>query len=277
MAQYAALVHMAIQHDFFSDGNCHNLQFLASATTKKLMVSNGLLLKPIASGFEILMDKNWEIEPDEKLHLHIEIYTNDSHFTLYTDEIRKLNEIRCYRARRSTTNTNYLELQAITVEEYFDREESRSRSKKPFGKGQVIGIEIVIDHNMTQAFNPKKAHTHNVTPKINLHLHAREFFWKYYFFGSLAEGNTAIHDLSASPTTNFYICDEVVPNNGKAFLSQQPIAMSNAPKQRFQLQDKNNSGKILIKRLPNAGINLISKSKDLNGQQILVAEIYVNQ
>src|SRR5690606_29744905 len=105
----------------------------------------------------------------------------------------------------------------------------------------------------------------------------RALYWKYYFFGELAKLELDIHDLSSQLAVTFDQSNEVVVKNGKAFISQTPIAMNSAPKQRFQLKDKSNAGKILIKRLPNAGVNLISRSMDLRGQQILVAEIYVNQ
>jgi hypothetical protein len=53
--------------------------------------------------------------------------------------------------------------------------------------------------------------------------------------------------------------------------------LSEAPTQRFQLKDKNNSGKVLLKRLPNAAVQRLGKEKDPEGRSILVAEIYINQ
>ena len=53
--------------------------------------------------------------------------------------------------------------------------------------------------------------------------------------------------------------------------------MSANPTQRFQLKDNVGFGKVLIKRLPNAGVQLIGKGRNSSGQSVLVAEIYINQ
>lgn len=277
MAQYVVLVRVNIQHDFFSDGICRNLAFQATAATKKMLDSYRLLLKPTRSGFDILADADWGFEPDETLRLHIEAYAGDSYFALYTEEIQTLDGMRCYRIENITGDNSGLALQEITAQEYRSGNEGPTPAGPGVLKKPVIGFEVAIEHQALGIFDVQQRESLLAAPAVQLQLHARAFHWKYYFFGELANLDTEIHDLYSPSPVVFDLCDEAVPDSGKAFLSQQSIVMSDVPKQRFQLKEKTSPGRVLIKRLPNAGLGWIAKSRNLAGQQILVAEIYVNQ
>ncbi|WP_323816517.1 hypothetical protein [Cellvibrio sp. NN19] len=174
-----------------------------------------------------------------------------------------------FNSKNITEDNTSLELQDEQAAELQDAHPVR---KKPGDKTPLFIVDI--DLSDTECINSLQSLA-PIARKIKFH--TRDIYWKYYFFGELAQLDLDIHDLNPQAPIAFDLSDESVAKNGKAFVSQQPIAMNSVPKQRFQLKDKNNSGKILIKRLPNAGVNLISKSRDLRGQQILVAEIYVNQ
>ncbi len=268
MAQFKPIFTLNIAHDFFVDGRCTQLRFIPTAATERLLRRHQLLVRHHDIGFSIIADIDYWIEPDDESVLRFNAFAQDQYFNFYTAESESIQKPLYANSKNITADNSALVLQHDLPPQLPGDGPARIQ---PGSRTPTMIIDI--DLNDSAISTAVTGETITRWCKFN----TREIYWKYYFFGELAKLDLDIHDLSPLKTTDFYQSDEAVIKNGKAFISQTPIAMNSEPKQRFQLKDKNNSGKILIKRLPNAGINLISKSKDLNGQQILVAEIYVNQ
>lgn len=268
MAHFKPILTLAVEHLFFADGRCTNLVFTTTPATRRVMQQYQLVVKPEDSGIAIFADQEFLVEFDEEAVLRFEVFAQDPYFAFYTMETQNKKLPLYYSSKNITADNTSL----VLLDE--SPAESPAVRAKPGDRTPLI----IVDVDLSGA-EFATARQNETTPPIarTIKFNTRDIYWKYYFFGELAKMDLAIHDLGSQTAVTFHSSDEVVAKNGKAFISQTPIAMNSAPKQRFQLQDKNNSGKILIKRLPNAGVNLISKSRDMRGQQILVAEIYVNQ
>lgn len=271
MAHFKPIFTLNVEHAFFANGRCTNVVFVAMSGTQRVLQQYQLLIKAHDSGFSILVDQECLIPFDENAVLRFEAFAQDPYFGFYTAEtLGQTQPLYCTTKNITADNTGLVisneqpaELQGAT---------SAPARIKPGTKTPLLIVDIDLN---SAEFIAAVQGEYLVTRRIRFS--TRAIYWKYYFFGELAQLELDIHDLSSHATVAFDPSGEAVAKNGKAFISQSPIAMSSEPKQRFQLKDKSNAGKILIKRLPNAGVNLISKSKDLRGQQILVAEIYVNQ
>lgn len=269
MAQFKPVFTLGVAHAFFADGRCTNLHFEPTSATERLLRRYQLLVRHNDIGFSLIADlDNWITADDDESVLRFNAYAQDNYFGFYTAETEGLHTPLYASNKNITADNSSLVLQPMPT--------PKSKSKyservKPGTRTPALVVDIDLNDNAIVA--AKTAATEIQWLRFN----TRELYWKYYFFGELAKLELDIHDLSSQQAIGFDQSDEPVAKNGKAYISQVPIAMSSEPKQRFQLKDKNNSGKILIRRLPNAGINLISKSRNLKGQQILVAEIYVNQ
>lgn len=279
MAQYLSLLRVGIKHEFFGDHSCRDLWFQETADTTKLFSSYRLLMKPLSSGFELLADADWGFVPDEDLHLHILGYTRDNKFSLYTRQAKKLGLPPCYSIASSsdeniTADYTGIELRKIPVKKYLATTESKKCATPGPPQKPALCVDIAIKANTLGAFDLIKRQN---APQVQIQLSTRAFYWKYYIFGELANMEIDIHDLYSPSPQRFDRCDDNLPDQCQVFISQQPIAMNETPLERFQLRKKSPSGRVLIKRLPNAGLKWIAKSRNLAGQQILVAEIYVNQ
>ena len=53
--------------------------------------------------------------------------------------------------------------------------------------------------------------------------------------------------------------------------------MRSIPTQRFQLREEGASGRVLVRRLPNASIDKIGKEKGPTGNHWSLREIYIHQ
>lgn len=264
MAHFKPILTLAVEHLFFADGRCTNLVFTTTSATRRVLQQYQLVVKAEESGIAIFVDQEFSVEFDSEAVLRFEVFAQDPYFGFYTLEAQDKKLPLYYSSNNITADNTTL---ALHDEQPAESQDARPVRVKPGDRTPVMVVDIDLS-------STEFAHA-PVSRKIKFN--TRALYWKYYFFGELAKLDLDIHDLSSQLAVTFDPSDEVVVKNGKAFISQTPIAMNSAPKQRFQLKDKSNAGKILIKRLPNAGVNLISRSMDLRGQQILVAEIYVNQ
>lgn len=269
MAQFKPVFTLTAMHAFFADGRCTQLHFVPTAATERLLRRYQLLLRHNDTGFSIVADlENWLTADADDSVLRFNAYAQDNYFGFYTAETEGLHRPLYASNHNITADNTSLVLQREAPPQLLSEYSARI---KPGTRTPVLVVDIDLNDSALVAAKTGAA------LQYNLRFGTRELYWKYYFFGELAKLELDIHDLSSQSAIGFAQSDEPVAKNGKAFISQVPIAMSSEPKQRFQLKDRNNSGKILIRRLPNAGINLVSKSRNLMGQQVLVAEIYVNQ
>jgi hypothetical protein len=270
MAHFKPILTLAVEHLFFADGRCPNLVFTTTPATRRVLQQYQLAVKSDANGITVFSDQEFLVQFDDEAVLRFEVFAQDPYFGFYTLEAQNRKLPLYYHSRNITGDNTSL---VLLDEQPAESQDLRTTRAKPGDRTPLLMVDIDLSGTEFTAAREADAPAVERTIKFN----TRDIYWKYYFFGELAKLDLEIHDSSSPNAVAFDQSDEAVAKNGKAFISQVPIAMNSAPKQRFQLKDKNNSGKILIKRLPNAGVNLISKSRDLRGQQILVAEIYVNQ
>jgi hypothetical protein len=263
MANYCNLINIAISHDYFIDGICRALQFKPTLATTKLIQRNNLLIKPIATGFNILGDKDLSEIFDEEVRLRFITYSQDPHFLLYTAP--SVNDDEQLFFSTQIVHQNRLSPSC------FDNTapDDDMLDAKRFGKPVFI-LDIHIPPTIfTEVENSIKEFT--------LHFSARSLHWKYYFFGDLMKFDLEINDVFTQPAITFTNSNTSEDLGFKAFISHAPLLLCEVPKQKFQLKDKNNSGKVLIKRLANAGVTRLGKEVSKDGEAFIVAEIYVNQ
>ena len=264
MASYTSLLFIEITHAFFDSSPCRDIRIVPSQETQKMFDEHGMILKRYEASFRILIDMESKVARED-LDLQFFIFCDDPYFSVYTQLPTAPQSLLRYTTTAIDTNGQAIPQDPITLDN--SRQSlfaQKSTIKKPF---MLINAPLSIEQQKTISQEQK----------ITIQLASKSVHWKYYFIGELANHELEIHDLAAPSSVQFDRCDEPIPQNGQAFISQTPIMMNNLPKQRFQLKDKNQSGKVLVKRLPNAGIQLISRGRNLTGQQIFVAEIYINQ
>lgn len=264
MANYRTLTTITLTHNYFADGLCRVLEFKPTVITEKLLLRNQLLARPLDAGFRIIGDQDTLEELDDNLILRFHAQSKDPYFAFYTREVHE-NEAPLYYSTQAAQQGLLNPAPFFTPPALVD---DPQRGKKLIAPLLVLDIHLAKKDLLDSKQSPQE---------YRINLQARALHWKYYFVGELAKYDLEIQDLAAQDKIFFTNSNNLVINNTKALLSQLPIVLSEAPSQKLQLKDKSNSGKVLLKRLPNAAIQRLGKEKDPEGRSILVAEIYINQ
>lgn len=104
----------------------------------------------------------------------------------------------------------------------------------------------------------------------------RSFRWKYYLLGEFArEGFEIVDAGNQSEKILFSRSSNPAPSGALAWISESPIPAREVPTPRLQLRDTR-SGRVVVKRLPNADFRNIGRETIRPGESVLVAEAYVN-
>ncbi len=268
MARYLPLCALEIVHEFFeSSENVRDLalQVFASVETQALMAREGLLLRERATGFEIWQEQASDIgvvrEP--VLPLHFSICTTNPRLPFLT--VRDAAQLPCF-ANAAAAVGEVEDLQMVANAEALDL------GLRRFERQSCIElVRVKLAHVVQAADAPMR--------RYRVQLQARRLHWKYIFSGALAKRALAIVDLNRSESggVQFVPSDQVVTSKHVAFISDAALTMRSIPSQGFQLREEDASGKILMRRLPNASFDHLGKERSPDGQSMLVAEIYVHQ
>lgn len=269
MGYFKPLIALTVEHSFFVGGLCKNLAFIPTSTTKEVMQQYQLLLKSSGYGLILLKDVEHTVLVDEKIVLRFEVFSNDAYFSNYTEMAVEKTELLYYSIVLSDLNKPVLISSVLPKSEVL----MRHKGAKKILVEPIFVVDICLD---SDDFSRVSESIYDTAKIFFIKLRARALHWKYYFFGKFASLDLDIHDLNNQFPERFDVCAEPVLKNGKAYISQELILLNEAPSQRFHLKDKNNSGKSLIKRLPNANVQLLGKGRNSSGQSVLVAEIYIN-
>ena len=270
MGYFKPLLELTVEHSFYANGLCKGLIFTPTSSTKSLMQQYQLLLKSSDCGLILLKDVEHTAAVDEQITLRFEVFSTDAYFAIYTEIAVEQDKILYYSTVRCEVDSSILVSSDLSKSELVVPQ----KGAKKILSVPVFVIDICLN---SDDFSRVSGSIKDIAQKFFIKLNARALHWKYYFFGELATLDLEIHDFNSQSPEKFDVCTEPVAKNGKAYISQELILLSEAPGQRFQLKDKNNSGKSLIKRLPNANVQLLGKGRNSSGQSVLVAEIYINQ
>lgn len=244
------------------------------------MERNDLLVRVIEGGFCVIGDQDATFLLDENLVLRFYAQVKDPYFSFYTQEMSELGALRL-GVETSTSNAGVHKKNASLFYSTQHVAHSELLPCNYYVSSPELDDEMAAGHIQSPLFVDvclaPDGLQQGVAENFAITFQARALHWKYYFFGDLASYELEIQDLATQAPIMFTNSNAAVVKNGKALLSQSPIMLTEAPKQKFQLKDKNNSGKVLLKRLPNAGVNRIGKEWNPDGQSFLVAEIYINQ
>lgn len=274
MAAYTAVLDLEVRHDFFTHGVCRHLRFEPSTATSEWLRRHRVLGRQEENHL-LLLSVNEEAASDffEPTVLRYFVFSSDPLFGLYTAQLDRKNGAPLY-FESSTADIDGVMVQSTSPVP--SEEQLSGNSALPRGQRTLVGPRIVVD--IALAANDFLAATAATSRQIKIHLQANSMFWKYYFFGEFAKKAIEISDLNTTAApVEFEASGMPVAQQGVAWVSRVAIPMQEVPTQRFQLRAVEEAGRVLIKRLPNAGTSKIGKEKFRDGSEHLVAEIYINQ
>lgn len=288
MDAYYSLIEVTVLHSYFNSSVCRHLEFVPTPETIDVLQRNRLMLRRTAQGIAVLALR---LNDDEPVHaadivvsqLRFAVLSADPAFWTYTAGLAGLGQQAplYFSDHVLSDDRPTLRTQALPAEltsDYWRSLFGAMQLKKP-----CIVIDVHFSDEDLQSNGADSTATSAKAHKNHLvSLHAREVFWKYYFWGQCAKMAIEIVDLNNSVKgIDFESSLIPVAKGGTAWVSTSAIPMQEVPTQRFQLREvqseAENAGRVLVKRLPNAGITKFGKERLRDGTEVLVAEIYVNQ
>ncbi|MBI3712178.1 MAG: hypothetical protein HY253_04335 [Burkholderiales bacterium] len=268
MARYLPLCALEIVHEFFESSDDVRdlaLQVFASVETQALMAREGLLLRERATGFEIWQEQASDpgMARESVLPLHFSICTTNPRLPFLT--VRDAEQLACF-VNDAAAVTEVEDLQSVASSDAMDL------GLRRFERAACIElVHVKLAHVIQTGKDGMR--------RYRVQLKARRLHWKYIFSGALAKRALAIVDLNRSESggVQFVPSDQVVTSKHVAFISDAALTMRSIPSQGFQLREEDASGRVLMRRLPNASLDHLGKERSPDGQSLVVAEIYVHQ
>ncbi|MFZ6756073.1 hypothetical protein ACO0K9_02545 [Undibacterium sp. Ji50W] len=296
MARFLPLFSVAIEHDFFTGTPGANWRFTPTPQCAELEKQFRLVLRPVDKGMEMWREsddptssagtaadtraddtRDAVLARDAGSHVlcfSYEVSCDDPQFSFYTDW--PVTPPLCFSNEGLAQQEPLVNLQASAIPPS-SRPETVRRNESFQFKATQFSINIFLSeaevlHQAVQQGRVSRCYA--------IHLKSKTIRWKYFFTGSLARKKMLIVDLDANEGQTgivFETSTQTATDSGFALISQTAIPMQYRPVQQFQLREVGMAGKVLIKRLPNASVNKIGKERGPDGQNLLVAEIYIHQ
>ncbi len=289
VTNYAPLVGLKIEHEFFVDARCDAISCQPDAATVKLLRDCGLVLKTYSDGVSVSLDQN----STEALAAAIADTAAPPvlWFRLHPTD-KQLSNCTIPSTPR---DGEVLMLSGANA--------SDSANKKPqsLAKGATVSVtdfipfevlnkkgELIVNPEIADVLTSRDRRIpplafvcitlSDLTPRgFVVRFEARQTYWKYYVLGDLAKSSAKIVDTKKE--VEFELGRETTLADERrsiTFISKVQIPLRERSNRRFQLRD-NGSGvdKVLIKNLPVASKGKLYKDT-INGQKALVSDIYVN-
>lgn len=287
MGSYSPLFIFAVEHGFYEDGVAHELSFIATDCTARVMQNTGLLVKPTAGGITVLFDSQdleslqlYVADKKQPLNLVFKVYSRNVAFVRRTDASLETNDaILCFN------NDNQHRVDGRTKlhdHEYVSMINLKALDSKILTDtlGEKAGPPplFVLNFYITEKiFSGINENTNAALRNYYIKFRERQVFWKYYLLGPLAGKDLFLAD--PENTTEFVFSGKERLDNGReamTFRTTQRLSLKEYSRYRFQLIEKENGKeKVIIKRLPVARDAHLGQAI-IDGSSEIVSEIYIN-
>ena len=269
MSEYQRLFTIHVEHDFFDQGAGSRIRFEPTQDCAVFMQRENILARKNPDGIEIWIetgDAKNKGTSTEKWNFSFAAFSDDALLNFYTDWPKPLP--LCFKnSGEATANAREQLLAEEIVNGNTTQKKTAISTKEP-----LFHVSVTDDFQV----NAGKLNT----KEFWIQLAARPMHWKYFFSGALASRKLKIIDLNSSNEDEgirFSPSSQAVGKTSVAFVSEAALPMRSIPSQRFQLCEEGVTGKVLMKRLPNANVQHIGKERRPDGHSFVVAEIYIHQ
>ncbi len=289
MGSYLQLFSIEVEHMFFYNGLCPNLDFVPTHQTNNTLINAGLLTRKSLNGINLFYDEDrvdvlqlCASEAGGSLNLEFKVFARDPLFVNYTEplyfkedsilffynkdaNIDTSGKVRLHD-REYVSEMNFVKLGSPLITDVLNRKEKLVKPVFIVNIGDEEEESSLFDENL------------NVSPKkYYIKFNSRQTFWKYYLLGNVTENNLYITDMNGETEFEFAGMESLSDNRiASTFKSKTTLPMRERYDHCFQLKERGPGGeKVLIKRLPVASTDQINM-EIIDGKETLISEIYIN-
>lgn len=251
MGNNPILLDVGVEHDFFPDPVCDRLAFRPDDRTASELASRRIHVRCRPGGFRIHRMPDSILDRDVPCTLFAR--TDDPLFELYTDlSLAGRDRILSFSDERISEDGATLQA-----------------SGAPLPPGAATRqARISVDFTLASADERHR--------RLRIRLRSRESFWKYHLFGEFSRRPIQIVDSSSTDERIDFRPAETMPIPGAiSWISDRPIPARQRAEQRIQLRDTE-TGRVLVKRLPNPDFRTIGREPLRSGGSALVVEAFIH-
>lgn len=291
MSLYKTLLSVAVEHSYNSGGVCSSLDFHPARNTREIIDKAGLLLRKTLDGIQIIYDQDrldaleMLLDEPEAPAFDFKVSSRDPDFRNYTEPYSGARDALLYFDNRAAGTSGK---QAVSAAEFVCE-----RDIRPVDSANLSGVLSHQDRLLPPDFvlrifaeneaGPLLGRWLEQPPTIySIRFKNRQRYWKYYLLGKLANRDMAQTRYSIVDPDNRFefetMGQEILADRNLAFTfrSKQQIPLYEQYPFRFQLRQTGGAGEsTLIPSLPLASVTQVG-SDAIEGQEIIVSEIYVN-
>lgn len=293
MSGYAPILHLALNHEYFSDGRCRGLFTVPSMSTTRMLYNADVLFRPTAGGFSLLAKPGdcealsmYAEDDNDPFECWFHIYCDEGEFFQFTQPNLYFDKkVLLFQRQNLTGHKDNFSLhhnEQVGEDDFVLRDELKKLEidlggglNAPKQKAFAI-IKLRLYREDIESFNDKSE-----PPTYLVDFAAQQTFWKYYFIGDDFDSEVMVADLDAQVQFDS-TGEQLLPGGRKAltFTSTSALGLRERSPYRFVLREKaamdNGAGsKVLIKRLPVACASHRFRD-DADGKNTAISEIYVN-
>ncbi|GGI52871.1 hypothetical protein [Oxalicibacterium solurbis] len=277
MGSYVPLFRLAVAHDFFADGICRHLGFVAAGQTARAVRNAQLVIRNTDGGLGIFCDEDRlaDLRSEtgaQAIALSFIACSSDPHFVQYTAApVADAQRLLVFDSRRAVPGEDGRgRLHAAECAGESDLQDVAS----PELAGIVDRAALLARPAFVVTFAVGDGDLRDVAD-YSLRFAARSSYWKYYIDGDLSSRELAIVDLDGREDFTQAGTERLRGRPSHVFRSGKAIPMQERHTQRFQLKERGTFGeKVVVKRLPNASVNRIGM-ETIDGKAALVSEMYI--
>jgi len=289
MGAYSPLFTFAVEHGFYENGVAHELSFIATDRTARVMQNTGLLVKPTTGGIVVLFDSQdceslqlYASDEKQAFNLVFKVYVKSVDFIRRTDVSLETNDaILLFNNNNQHIVDGLIKLHDHEYVSMIDLKALNATIlTDTLGEkvGQLSPLFVLNFHITEKDLNGINKNANMVLKNYHIKFKERQVFWKYYLLGSsLAGKNLFLVDVDN--TIEFIFSGKEGLDNGReamTFRTTQRLSLKEHSRYRFQLIEKENGKeKIIIKRLPVAKDAHLGQAI-IDGSSEIVSEIYIN-
>jgi hypothetical protein len=254
----ALLLELAVHHEFFVDGICRSLVFMADPETSAEIARRRLVLRKLPGILRLYA--TGDSLPGDRMECRFAAHSTDPLFELRTE---------CPTAR-----------DGLALRYGDDRLLDDGSTMEPRIETAPVSepgrpVRLVVEHAIPGTGN-RTSDDGPGFPSLRIRFGARKVFWKYHLLGEFAQRRVEIVDLDAAEDPiRFSALATPGPAGSASWISDREIPAREIAPQRLQLRDTE-TGRVLVKRLPNPDFRTFGREPLRSGGNALVVEAFIH-
>ena len=288
MSALTALFSIDVEHEYYADNVCHDIEIMVDDKTTSLFKRYGLFLRHHQGGLTVYVDasqtdvvKMLANEKPEAVTLVFKARAINSRLSVVSEPLAQAeDEILCFSSNNAKKSRQAGSDAWVVHDKAFTAKGDVKKVQALLEQGILEPHELYVKPFFVFSVDMKRFRTVTAikaSPRFLVRLRTKRTQWLYYFTMKKPFTDVFISDLDKQEVFDYHGESRLANNRvARTYLSKSSLPLLEKPGYRFQLREKNVAGeRILMARLPLASGEAYGRAL-VDGKSVAVSEIYVN-